>query len=87
MKLVNMCPFFLLFFNISFWKLGFFLKKLKNTLLYKVLLNQPSTKRKYTALPTAPYSGSYSINREFWPKTSLFQKSIGSFHYKVEESV
>ena len=26
----------------------------------------------YTALPTAPYLGCYSLNRESWPKTSLF---------------
>ena len=25
-----------------------------------------------SALPTTPYSGSYFLNREFWPKTSLF---------------
>ena len=41
----------------------------------------------HTALSTAPYLGSYSLNKEFWSKTSLFQKSIESFHNKVEKSV
>ena len=43
--------------------------------------------RKNAALPTTLHIGSYSLNREFRPKTSLFQKSIGSFHNKVEKSV
>ena len=41
----------------------------------------------YAVLPITPYLGSYSLNREFWQKTSLFQKSIGSFHDKVEKDV
>ena len=43
--------------------------------LFNAATRRPQLSRyvTYSALTTTPYLGSYSLNREFWPKTSLFK--------------